>query len=72
MSFTTKGLVAVREDGKVTIKEEGSVRKFKKEITAISFSAKNAIRRGQNVIYVTERCVFQLTPKGLALKEVYP
>ena len=72
LSFTTKGLISEKHDGRVSITQEGSVRKFKKEINAISFSAKNAIARGQNVIYVTERCVFKLTPNGLKLLEVYP
>ncbi|MDR2922152.1 MAG: hypothetical protein LBU85_02275 [Treponema sp.] len=72
MSFTTKGLVAARENGKVKIKQEGAVPKFKKQISAISFSAENARKRGQRVLYVTERCVFELTGKGLTLKEVYP
>ena len=39
---------------------------------SISFSAKRAIANGQKVLYVTERCVFRLTPKGLKLIEVYP
>ncbi|MCL2014325.1 MAG: propionate CoA-transferase, partial [Oscillospiraceae bacterium] len=72
MSFTTKGLIAVKENGKVNIRQEGSVLKFKKEISAISFSGRNAIKRGQKVLYVTERCVFELTETGLALREVYP
>ncbi|MCL1819521.1 MAG: propionate CoA-transferase [Oscillospiraceae bacterium] len=72
MSFNTKGLVALNENGKIRVAEEGSVPKFKKEISAISFSGKNALKRGQRVLYVTERCVFELTEKGLALKEVYP
>ena len=72
MSFTTKGLIAEKMDGKIFIRQEGSIPKFKKEILAISFSAKNALRRGQRVLYVTERCVFELTDAGLALKEVYP
>ncbi|MDR0223093.1 MAG: propionate CoA-transferase [Oscillospiraceae bacterium] len=71
MSFNTKGLVAVRENGAVSVKREGSVPKFKKEIAAISFSGANAVKRGQRVLYVTERCVFELTESGLALKEVY-
>ena len=54
------------------ILKEGSIPKFKKEIAGISFSAKNALERGQRVLYVTERCVFELTPAGLALREVYP
>jgi len=35
-------------------------------------SLENALKRGQRVLYVTERCVFELTEKGLTLKEVYP
>jgi len=72
LSFNTKGLVAVKEGGKVSIKSEGMVKKFKKEIAAISFSGKHAIKRGQRVIYITERCVFELAENGLALLEVYP
>jgi len=72
MSFNTKGLVAVEENGEVRIKREGIIPKFKKQVSAISFSGKNAIKRGQRVLYVTERCVFELTDRGLALKEVYP
>jgi propionate CoA-transferase len=71
MSFNTKGLVAAKENGKVQIRQEGSIPKFKKQISAISFSGSNAIKRGQRVLYVTERCVFELTEKGLKLKEKY-
>jgi propionate CoA-transferase len=72
MSFTTKGLLTANENGRIQIKQEGSINKFKKAVSAISFSGKNAIKRGQRVLYVTERCVFELTEKGLKLKEVYP
>jgi len=72
MSFNTKGLAAAEVNDEVRIISEGSVPKFKKEITAVSFSGKNAIRRGQRVIYITERCIFELTETGLRLKEVYP
>jgi propionate CoA-transferase len=71
MSFNTKGLVATKENGIVKIVQEGAIPKFKKEISAISFSGKNAINRGQRVLYVTERCVFELTKNGLKLIEVY-
>ena len=72
MTFTAKGLRTRRAGGDVEILAEGSIPKFKKEIAGISFSAKNALERGQRVLYVTERCVFELTPAGLALREVYP
>ena len=72
MSFNTKGLIATKKDDTVHITQEGSVPKFKREVSAISFSGKNALKRGQRVLYVTERCVFELTEKGIILKEVYP
>ena len=72
MSFTTKGLLTTNDNGKIQIKQEGSVNKFKKKVSAISFSGKHAFSRGQRVLYVTERCVFELTEKGLKLKEVFP
>ena len=72
LSFTAKGLKTSIENGEIVIKSEGSVRKFRNEISAISFSGKNAIKRGQKVLYVTERCVFELTEHGLRIKETYP
>lgn len=70
-TFTARGLEVEREEGRISIKREGAICKFRKEISAISFSAKKAIANGQKVLYVTERCVFELTPKGLRLCEVY-
>ena len=40
-------------------------------MAAISFSAQNAHDNGQEVLYVTERCVFRLGAEGLELVEVY-
>ena len=71
MTFTAIGLeVKCGKDG-VCIVNEGKKPKFKPEIEAISFSAKHARLRGQNVLYVTERCVFALGEEGLELAEVY-
>ena len=36
------------------------------------FPAAYSVQRGQPVLYVTERCVFKLTPDGLELVEVAP
>lgn len=71
VNFSAKGLVVTESDGKIVIEKEGEIPKFKREIRAISFSAANAIRKKQKVLYVTERCVFELTDKGLHLKEVF-
>lgn len=71
LTFTAKGLVAKKERDGVCIQNEGSIPKFKNEIPSISFSAKNALKNGQRVLYVTERCVFALTENGLRLQEVF-
>ena len=72
LTFNTKGLDVCEEDGKVVIRQEGSIPKIVDKVRSISFSGKRAIQNGQRVLYVTERCVFELTPDGLALTEVYP
>ena len=72
MSFNAKGLTVSQKSGEITIEKEGSVPKFVEHVNSISFSSKRAIENGQKVLYVTERCVFRLTPKGLKLIEVYP
>lgn len=72
LTFNTKGLNVEQKKGTVVIQQEGTIPKFVNKVHSISFSAKRAIANGQKVLYVTERCVFRLTPKGLKLIEVYP
>lgn len=72
LTFNTKGLNVIDENGKVTIKNEGSVEKFVDKVKSISFSAKRAKENGQRVLYITERGVFELVESGLKLTEVYP
>ena len=72
LTFNTKGLEVNREEGLITIEQNGSIPKFVREVRSISFSARNAVANGQRVLYVTERCVFILTARGLKLLEVYP
>ena len=60
------------QDGNVTIVRNGTIPKFVNDVRSISFSARKAIANGQKVLYVTERCVFILTARGLKLLEVYP
>lgn len=71
MTFTALGLEIERNGEGVRIVKEGKKPKFKPSIEAISFSARHARLRGQNVLYVTERCVFALGDEGLELVEVY-
>ena len=71
-TFTAGGLEIAIEDGKLQIVKEGRARKFVKAVEQITFSGTYAASKSQPVIYVTERCVFQLTPGGLELIEVAP
>ncbi|MFA5949344.1 MAG: malonate decarboxylase subunit alpha [Hyphomicrobium sp.] len=71
-TFTAGGLEVAIEGGNVRIVKEGRARKFVKNVEQITFSGKYAQMLSQPVLYVTERCVFQLTPEGLELIEVAP
>ncbi len=71
-TFTAAGIdIAVSPDG-VDIRHEGRTRKFLSAVEQISFSGQRAARLGQPVLYVTERCVFELTGDGLKLVEIAP
>ncbi len=71
-TFTVGGLEIAIEDGKLRIVTEGKSKKFIKQVEENTFSGPFAQERDQPVIYVTERCVFQLTKEGLELVEVAP
>jgi propionate CoA-transferase len=75
-TFTTGGLDMRLEDGRLHIRNEGSTRKFVKAVEHRTFSGREACKRGQRVLYVTERCVFQLKADGaqgcLELIEIAP
>ena len=71
-TFTSGGLDVAVEDGRVRIVKEGKHPKFVKTIAQTTFSAQYARQRRQEVLYVTERCVFRLGDAGLILTEVAP
>ena len=59
-------------DGKLSIDKEGKVAKIVDSVEHISFSGQRAIAQGQDVTYVTERCVLKLKPEGLMVTEIAP
>ena len=71
-TFTAGNLEVAIEAGKLHIVEDGKSVKFVDEVEHRTFSGPEAARRGKEVIYVTERCVFRLTAQGLQLTEIAP
>lgn len=71
-TFTAGGLKVSINDGKLTIDQEGKVKKFVKAVEHITFSGDVAKKNKQPVYYITERCVFKLTDKGMHLIEIAP
>jgi propionate CoA-transferase len=51
---------------------EGKARKFVQAVEQVTFNGGYAAETGQPVLYVTERCVFRRTAKGMELTEVAP
>ena len=71
-TFTAGNLEVAVEGARLRIVAEGGARKFVEEVEHRTFSGGYAAKRGQSVLYITERCVFQLTLDGLELIEIAP
>ena len=71
-SLTSGGLNVEVSDGQLRIIREGSIRKFVDHVEQVSFSGEVAAQSGREILYVTERAVFELTTSGLRLTEVAP
>lgn len=71
-TFTAGDLEVTREGDQLRLLKEGRHPKFVQQLQQVSFHGPSALARGQQVLYVTERAVFQLTADGLELIEVAP
>uniref|UniRef100_UPI00406CAC63 acyl CoA:acetate/3-ketoacid CoA transferase n=1 Tax=Rhodoferax sp. GW822-FHT02A01 TaxID=3141537 RepID=UPI00406CAC63 len=71
-TFTAGQLELSVARGRVHIHQEGSARKFLHAVEHRTFSGAIAWARGKPVLYITERCVFQLGSEGLELIEIAP
>ena len=71
-TFTAGELSVGIEEGALRILSEGKGTKFVEEVEHRTFSGEQAAIINKDVIYITERCVFKLTPQGLALTEIAP
>ena len=71
-TFTAGKLDVSVENGALKIAREGETKKFVAEVEHRTFSGDYANKRGQDVLYITERCVFRLVEGGLELIEIAP
>ncbi len=71
-TFSCGGLEIEFANGQLRIVREGRSLKFVKAVEQITFSGQQAIKGGQQILYITERCVFRLTSDGLLLQETAP
>jgi len=71
-TFDAKGADVASGQGRLSILRHGAVKKFVDCVDQITFSGPQALRQGQEVLYVTERAVFRLTNQGLTLIETAP
>ena len=71
-TLTSGGLQARFPGGRIEIAQEGRHRKFRHRVGHIDLCGPAAAARGQRVLVVTERCVFEVRPQGLTLIELAP
>jgi len=70
-TFAVKSEQQISSAG-LSITSPGVMKKFVSQVQQVSFSGQSAIERGQTILYVTERAVFELTPGGVMLIEIAP
>ena len=71
-SFTAGGAKIEIGGGRLKIIQEGKYHKLMEKVEQITLNGQEALKKGQDVTYVTERAVFHLTPKGIELLEYAP
>jgi acyl CoA:acetate/3-ketoacid CoA transferase len=69
-TLNARGLELGFDGGRLQIKAEGTLPKFVADVQEISFSGEQALARGQQVRFITERAVFALREEGVTLIEI--
>ena len=70
--FFSAGAALSLKHGALNIEREGKVKKLVKSVEQVSFSGPRAAAQGQEIVYVTERCVMRLTQEGVRVCEIAP
>lgn len=71
-TLAAKGVKLQTGDGRMRVLQQGAVKKLVKKVDQITFSGPQSLVRGQQVLYLTERGSFRLTPGGIELFEIAP
>lgn len=71
-TFSARGARYDYANGKLNIITEGSIGKMVDQVAQVSFNGEMARAKGQKVVIVTERCVFELVKAGVMLTEIAP
>jgi propionate CoA-transferase len=71
-TFRAGGLDLAVRGGQLTVRRDGAVGKLVSEVEQVSYSGAFGRDKGQEVIYVTERCVLRWLDGGLEVTEVAP
>ncbi len=71
-TFTAGGLKIAAENNKLVIKQEGKGKKYVEKVEQVTFSGQYAKETKQPVLFVTERCVFELEDGVVTLTEIAP
>ncbi|MBU2327752.1 MAG: acyl CoA:acetate/3-ketoacid CoA transferase, partial [Alphaproteobacteria bacterium] len=69
--FEAGATVDLTEDG-IHVRSPGKFTKMVEKVEHVTFSGRRAREQGQDVLYVTERCVMRLTASGLVATEIMP
>lgn len=69
-TLNARGLELGFDEGRLRIVSEGELPKFVADVREISFSGEQALARGQQVRFITERAVFALRDSGVTLIEI--
>lgn len=56
----------------ISVTRPGKFTKMVEAVEHVTFAGQRALRQGQDVLYVTERCVMRLTETGLVATEIMP
>lgn len=71
-TFTAGGIKCKVENGKMVIEQEGKYKKFVNSCPQLTFNAEQSLKKGNRILFITERCVIERTTEGMVLTEIAP